>query len=145
MAHSPGTQGPTPPSPGSLPGTVPLHLCGVHLTLVSIAGSMSKVFFLNPFCQEDEVMGRLVHSFADEGGQGQELHRFHLPEGAEKARAWARGGRYLRGASWRQAARGTGTALLWSSRLCRPGLLGSSPHLSRFLRCGSQTEAPAAR
>lgn len=97
----------------------------VHLTLVRTAGSMRKVFFLNPVCLEDEVMGKLVHSFCRRRGQGQESHRFHWPEGGEKARAWARGGRYLRGASWRPAARGAATALLWSSRLCRPGLLGA--------------------
>lgn len=111
----------------------------VHLTLVRIAGSIRKVFILNPVCQEDEAMGKLVHSFCRRRGQGRN------PTGSICPRAWARGGRYLRGASWRPAARGAATALLRSSRLCRLGLLRSSPRFSRFLRCGSQTEAPAAR
>lgn len=42
----------------------------VHPTLVRIAGSISKVFILNPVCQEDEVTGKLVHSFCRRRGQG---------------------------------------------------------------------------
>lgn len=47
--------------------TAPL---AVHLTLDRLAGSLRKVIFLDPVCQEDEVMGKLVHSFCRRRGQG---------------------------------------------------------------------------
>lgn len=100
---------------------------------------MRKVFILNPVCQEDEVMGKLVHSFCRRGGQGG-LPRVPSARGRGK-RGPGEGGRYLRGASWRPAARGAATALpcpharaVRASSGARPASAGSSAVALRLRR-----------